>query len=83
MLVQNSGQRTNRIQIDFFYDVWLEKFSVLIACVLVFTVPSFVYFVLFVFFFMYIFYLTCLYQCKDYCHRVTAVCTSVRTTATE
>jgi hypothetical protein len=24
-----------------------------------------------------------LYQCKDYCHRVTTVCTSVRTTATE
>jgi hypothetical protein len=34
--------------------------------------------------FMYIYsYLFCLYWCKDYCHRVTTVCTGVRTTATE
>jgi hypothetical protein len=58
--------------------------GVLLICVLVFTVLCIVCTVYCIVLFMYVLsYLFCLYWCKDYCHRVTTVCTGVRTTATE
>jgi hypothetical protein len=42
---------------------------VFVICVLVFTVFCIVCTV-FLYCFIYVYYLFCLYQCKDYCHRV-------------
>jgi hypothetical protein len=50
-----------------------------IYCVLYCVCCVFVLFRLCIFIFIYF----CLYWCTDYCHQVTAVCTGVRTTATE
>jgi hypothetical protein len=68
-----------------FRNVWVSlRMSDLVICVLVFTMLFTVVLCFCIFWFMDIYsYLFYLDWCKDYCHRVTTVCTGVRTTATE